>query len=83
MPIYEYCCTSCKHKFEDFSHVSSKNPVCPKCNCEVEKLMSRFSGVVTGSENRTIDCIVGADADKRRGYLEKRAEKQKTSTIVS
>jgi hypothetical protein len=39
--------------------------------------MSLFSGVVKGSEHRSIDCIVGEDADKRRGYLENRKKVRK------
>lgn len=77
MPIYEYKCKKCKFEFEDLKKIDSENPLCPKCNSETEKKVSHFCGVVRGSENRTIDCIVGEDADKRRGYLEKRREKRK------
>jgi len=77
MPIYEFRCEECGHEFEDFQHVNSENPNCPVCQKHVQKLMSRFSGVVKGSENRSLDCIVGEDADRRRGYLEKRKEKRK------
>lgn len=77
MPIYEFLCKKCEHKFEDYLHVSSPNPVCPECKSEVEKLMSMFSGVVKGSEHRLLDCVVGEDADKRRSILEKRKEKRK------
>ena len=77
MPIYEFRCEECGHEFEDFQHVNAENPKCPVCQKQVQKLMSRFSGVVKGSEHRSIDCIVGEDADKRRGYLEKRKENRK------
>jgi putative FmdB family regulatory protein len=82
MPIYEYRCLKCDHEFEVYAHYNSENPECEKCSSTTEKLISRFSGVVPGSENRTIDCIVGADADKRRGYLQKRKEKRKQTEGV-
>lgn len=77
MPIYEFVCTSCKYTFEEFLHINTSNPSCPECKGEVQKLISRFSGVVKGSEHRLLDCIVGEDADKKRGILEKRKEKRK------
>jgi putative FmdB family regulatory protein len=77
MPIYEFRCEECGHEFEDFQHVNSENPKCPVCQKQVQKLMSLFSGVVKGSEHRSIDCIVGEDADKRRGYLENRKKVRK------
>ena len=79
MPIYEYMCKECDHEFEEFLSISSQNPKCPECGKETEKLVSRFSGVMKGSENRTIDCIVGEDADRRRGILEKRRLKRQQS----
>jgi len=80
MPIYEYSCTSCKHEFEDFLKVNDIDPLCPECKGKVQKKISHFSGVVKGSQNRTIDCIVGEDADRRRGYLQKRREKRAITT---
>jgi putative FmdB family regulatory protein len=77
MPIYEYKCNGCKNVFEEFMHLGSENPSCPKCSSQTEKLISYCGGVVKGSENRSLDCIVGEDADKRRGYLEKRRERRK------
>ncbi len=80
MPIYEFCCTSCKHKFEEIMTVDSDYPLCPKCKSPTYKLVSRFSGVVRGSEHRLLDCVVGEDAERRWGYLEerrKRRERQK------
>ncbi len=38
MPIYEYACDACKHKFEKFQSVSAK-PIteCPKCKKKAAK----------------------------------------------
>ncbi|MBW1972351.1 MAG: zinc ribbon domain-containing protein [Deltaproteobacteria bacterium] len=45
MPIYEYLCKVCGHKFEEFKSISKANecPACPKCGGETEKLLSSFS----------------------------------------
>ncbi len=77
MPIYEYRCEVCSHKFEEYLSINSLNPNCPECGGITEKLISHCSAVIKGSENRSIDCIVGEDADRRRGILEKRKEKRK------
>lgn len=44
MPIYEYRCENCGHKFEEFVRASDKKePVCPKCgNRRISKLISGF-----------------------------------------
>ncbi len=45
MPIYEYECQSCKHRFEELVSTSSDEmPECPECRQkEVKKLMSAGS----------------------------------------
>lgn len=65
MPIYDFRCLSCGNVFEDY--LKSPNDVNPLCKCLglTEKLISNFSCVVKGSEHRSLDCIVGADAEKR------------------
>jgi putative FmdB family regulatory protein len=42
MPIYEYRCTACGERFEEFLKLStSPAPPCPKCGAEgVERLWS-------------------------------------------
>jgi len=77
MPIYEFLCKSCGYEFEEFMHIDQANPMCSECNGETIKKISNFCGIVKSSENRTIDCIVGEDADRRRKILEKRREKRK------
>lgn len=44
MPIYEYKCSSCGHKFEELVKINEKKmPVCPKCgNTNVNKIVSSF-----------------------------------------
>ena len=40
MPLYEYQCESCGHRFEVIQKFSDAAPVCPKCGGPVEKLVS-------------------------------------------
>ncbi len=40
MPLYEYQCESCGHRFEVIQKFSDAAPVCPKCGGAVEKLVS-------------------------------------------
>ncbi|HHS50868.1 MAG TPA: zinc ribbon domain-containing protein [candidate division Zixibacteria bacterium] len=47
MPTYEYKCKVCGHRFEEFQKMSDE-PLreCPKCSCEVERLIHGGSGVI-------------------------------------
>lgn len=50
MPIYEYACGACGHRFEEWQKMSDK-PVrtCPKCKAKkVEKLISHTSFALKG-----------------------------------
>ena len=40
MPLYEYQCESCGHRFEVIQKFSDAPPVCPKCGGAVEKQVS-------------------------------------------
>jgi len=50
MPIYEYECQSCSHRFEEWQKMSDKPiTVCPKCKArKVEKLISHTSFQLKG-----------------------------------
>ena len=50
MPIYEYKCDTCGHRFEKLQ-CFSEEPVktCPQCGGEVRKLISRSSFILRGS----------------------------------
>ncbi len=50
MPLYEYQCKKCKHRFEQIQKFSDK-PVkkCPKCDGPLEKLISTSSVQFKGS----------------------------------
>ena len=41
MPLYEYECTKCRHRFEKIESVSSPpNKKCPKCGARAERLLA-------------------------------------------
>ncbi len=49
MPIYEYECPSCNHRFEKLVKLSAPEPACPECNgTHVRKLVSASSFVLKG-----------------------------------
>lgn len=54
MPIFEYKCKDCGHKYDIF-HKSSSNPeevVCPECESKnSKKLLSSFSSSMNGSSS--------------------------------
>lgn len=49
MPIYEYRCESCRHRFEAFLASSTEQAVCPKCaGSQLQRMMSTFAASVQG-----------------------------------
>ncbi|NLW55744.1 MAG: zinc ribbon domain-containing protein [Firmicutes bacterium] len=43
MPIYEFTCQQCKHKFEELCKTDTKQLICPKCgSSETTRLFSLF-----------------------------------------
>ena len=45
MPIYEYACEDCGHRFEELIF-SDEKPLCPKCeSASAEKQLSTFSAM--------------------------------------
>ena len=41
MPIYEYACRSCEHRFELLIRGTSATPACPECkSADLERLLS-------------------------------------------
>lgn len=47
MPTYEYECTSCRHRFEEFQRISDA-PLsrCPKCGKPVKRLIGGGMGII-------------------------------------
>lgn len=50
MPIYEYECASCRHKFEELQKISDKPLAkCPSCGkLKVDRLISKSSFTLKG-----------------------------------
>jgi putative FmdB family regulatory protein len=47
MPIYEYACADCGHRFEELIF-SDEKPLCPKCeSASAEKQLSTFSAMAS------------------------------------
>lgn len=47
MPTYEYQCTACGYKFEEFQSISAAPiTVCPECNGKTERLISGGAGLL-------------------------------------
>lgn len=66
MPIYEYYCKKCEDIFEELRSASDTSIVkCPECKKKAKRIMSACNGVVIGSEHRPLDCIIGADSEKK------------------
>lgn len=77
MPLYDFVCKTCENKFEEFSPIYGLNPTCPQCKGKTKRLISRVFGIVKGSENRTLDYIIGADAEKKWKMIEERKKRRK------
>jgi putative FmdB family regulatory protein len=39
VPLYEYECTKCHHRFERIQKFSDPTPACPKCKGKLEQLL--------------------------------------------
>jgi putative FmdB family regulatory protein len=50
MPVYEYECSACSHRFEEWQKINDKPvKVCPKCKArKVERLISQTSFQLKG-----------------------------------
>lgn len=56
MPIYEYCCSSCKNKFEILRSMSEsdKDASCPKCSGSAKRALSRFASFTKDSAGQSM-----------------------------
>ena len=48
MPIYEYGCDTCGHKFEKLQSMNSSGAECPVCEQPARRAMSVFASVSRG-----------------------------------
>jgi len=65
MPLYEFQCRSCSHRFEELVRASDGPPSCPHCQGkELEKLLSAFA-VGTGAAAPAMAGPCGSCGDPR------------------
>ena len=50
MPLYEYVCTTCSHKFDKIQPMGSTEAECPHCEQPAKKVISLFTATATASE---------------------------------
>ena len=51
MPLYEYLCPTCDHKFEKLQSMSSTGADCPNCEQPAKRAISVFASVTRGGAN--------------------------------
>lgn len=52
MPLYEYVCEGCDHRYEAMQPISAKpeETICPKCNTtKSRRIMSSFASKIVGT----------------------------------
>jgi putative FmdB family regulatory protein len=49
MPIYDYQCKSCGHRFDQLVKLGAKPPACPSCGKAAERLSSFSAAISTGT----------------------------------
>jgi putative FmdB family regulatory protein len=65
MPIYEYECRDCKHRFEAIVRLSEASacPPCPACqSASVERLISLFAVDAPGTRSKALSAIQKTNA---------------------
>ena len=77
MPTYEYQCTECEYRFEEFQSISAPPiTICPECNGKTKRLISGGAGFLfKGSGFYT--------TDYRSANYKKAAEKDNHSSSIS
>ncbi len=81
MPMYEYECTSCKHRFEVLQKFADK-PVksCPKCKKRVKKLISSSSIQFKGTGWYVTDYARKSSPDTTKSDKDGAAKKESKPT---
>jgi putative FmdB family regulatory protein len=84
VPLYEYQCKKCKHKFEKIQKFSDR-PIkkCPQCGSPVEKVMHAPNVQFKGTGWYVTDYGGKSDKSKTDGGSEKGSEKDKSDKAGS
>lgn len=81
MPIYEYECRDCGHRFERLQKVTDRKVrTCPKCKGKVERLVSAPAIQFKGEGWYVTDYSEKGKAAKRAAKAEKNEGKKTEST---
>lgn len=67
MPLYEYRCTKCGHKFEVHHDVGGTVGPCPVCGGEVKRVFSSVGLIFKGSGFHTTDYRKTPSSDSAKG----------------
>ena len=51
MPIYEYLCPTCDHKFEKLQSMSATGAECPRCEQPAKRALSVFASITAGGSS--------------------------------
>jgi len=95
MPTYEYACSKCGHRFEEFQSIRAE-PIheCPECAGRVERLINGGIGLIfkgsgfyltdykktkTGAKNGDIATPEKTDAKKETATAEKPVDKKSSA----
>ena len=64
MPIYEYACRSCSHRFEALVLRAEQEPAaCPECHgVDLEKLVSAFAPDSSGTRSQSLNAARRSNA---------------------
>ena len=79
MPLYEFECTKCHHRFEKIQSVSAPDPKCPKCDSKVERLLHAPAVQFKGSGWYATDYAKTSPSGKSDSKDSKSAEKSDTN----
>ncbi len=53
MPLYEYLCPTCEHKFDKLQPMSATGADCPNCEQPAKRAMSVFASMTRGASGET------------------------------
>ena len=63
MPIYEYECRACSHRFEAIVRPNDPPPACPSCqSVDLERLISLFAVDAPGTRSKALSAIQKTNA---------------------
>ncbi len=84
MPIYEYLCTRCDHRFERLQPVGSPPEPCPRCGGSTRRLLGTVGLVFRGSGFYTTDYRRPKDgssrAEEKKSESDRKSDTKDTST---